>query len=73
MTDTQKLDAITWAARNSCLTYGQYTARLSGVDKEAIYQQYAEVLRERKAAEQRRLTHARRRPGDKNAKNDPAV
>ena len=72
LTDAQKIDAIAWAANHSGLTYGRYTAQLSGIDKEMIYQQYADVLRERKAAEQRRLAPARRRLQGKNAKDSPA-
>lgn len=44
-----QLDAITWAANQAGVSYGQFSSRLTEEDKEAIYAEYQVWQAERKA------------------------
>ena len=55
----QQIAALNWAAEKANTTYGKLVSTLSLDEKSAIYQEYAEYLKERKAQEDARTEELR--------------
>lgn len=62
LTQSERLNAIAWKARELKMSYGVYQARLTEAGRDKVYREYAELLRRRREAEQERLAaYARQR------------
>lgn len=56
----EQLDAITWAANQAGVSYGQFTSRLTPERKELIYEEYQEWQKARKAEIRDRMKNRER-------------
>lgn len=61
LTPNERINAIAWAARQRNLSYGAYQARLTNEERDQVYLEYAEHLRQRRQEEQSRLASYTRR------------
>ena len=61
LTANERINAIAWAAKRRNLSYGAYQARLTDEERDRVYLEYAEHLRQRRQEEQDRLSSYTRR------------
>ena len=55
-----QLDAITWAANQAGVSYGQFSSRLTEAEKETIYAEYRAWQEERQAEIHERMKNRAR-------------
>ena len=48
LTNSQQLDALSWAANQAGLSYGQFCAKVSFSEREKVFAQYEDLLKQRK-------------------------
>lgn len=66
LTESEKLAAITWASKNSSLSYGKFMATLNDVTRKKCYADYEqELLRRKNEMDQRRRTQHEECSGQK--------
>lgn len=55
LTPNERINAIAWAAKQKHLSYGAYQSQLTEEERDKVYLEYAELLRQRRRDEQMRL------------------
>jgi len=60
LSTAEQLEAITWAANQAGVSYGQFTSRLTPERKENIYEEYQEWQKARKAEIRDRMKNRER-------------
>ena len=61
LTAMEKIQAISWAAKQEGMTYGQFSSALTDEKRDRIFAEYQAKLSEDRKAEQQRLEEFRRR------------
>ena len=57
--ESEKLDAINWAAKQNGQSYGQFVTTLTEAGRETVYREYARFLWEREEMRKRKMKERR--------------
>ena len=52
---SERINAIAWAARTKNMSYGSYQAQLTEQERDKVYKEYGELLRQREKEEADRI------------------